>query len=359
MASLSGLNCKFKTIVLASVSAIVLTACDTLTEGEAPAGRASNTQGIEGREIEVPDAYNAQSKALWDGRPSFGGAWIAVTDVRTPEQVRIENTANGRVIKAALYRRERDLPGPPIQVSMDAAQELGMQAGTPVELKVVAIRKEVIEVAPVVADEVSEDTLTDDGVEVAALGAADAIATTVDATTDITGEALPEITETTEVGAAPVGDLGATVPTFASATLEAVVGRSGSTTDAMFAAAALAADAAAAGVDDANTTVVDQAAEPLTGETVAAALAAVPSTEQAAASDQPLNYPFIQVSTVGSQADADAVIAKLKAAGLQAGARQTGERFAVLVGPLKTAAQQTAALANTKKMGYFDAFLTK
>ena len=355
MASLSGHNFKFKAIILASVSAIVLTACDTLKDGEAPAGRASGTQGIENREIEVPDAFSAQSKALWDGRPSFGGAWIAATDVKTPEQVRVENTANGKVIKAALYRRERDLPGPPIQVSMDAAKELGMQAGTPVELKVVAIRKEEIEVAPVNA---GEPIAEDNEVAVAAVGTTGTVAATTDSVS--TGEALPEITQTTEIAAAPVGDLGAKVPTFASAALETMVARGGSTPDAMFAAAALAADAAAVKMETETTGAEQAVAEPLTGETVAAALAAVPPVETAApTSGEPLKYPFIQVSTLGSQADADAVVAKLKAAGLQAGARQTGERFAVLVGPLKTATEQAAALASTKKLGYSDAFLTK
>jgi hypothetical protein len=45
----------------------------------------------------------------------------------------------GQSVRGALFRRERLMPGPSIQVSADAAAELGLLAGSPVKLDIVAI----------------------------------------------------------------------------------------------------------------------------------------------------------------------------------------------------------------------------
>lgn len=103
---------------------------------DAPRGAAA-TAG----EIEAPNAYALTDTGLWDGRPSLGGTWIAVADVKDPDHVLIRNLANGKSVSGALFRRERANPGPRIQVSSDAAQALGMLAGAPVKLSVVALRK--------------------------------------------------------------------------------------------------------------------------------------------------------------------------------------------------------------------------
>ena len=59
-----------------------------------------------------------------------------------PERVIIRNEANGRFVIGALFRRERDNPGPALQVSSDAASALGLLAGAPSVLNVTALRRE-------------------------------------------------------------------------------------------------------------------------------------------------------------------------------------------------------------------------
>ncbi|MEO0937185.1 MAG: SPOR domain-containing protein [Pseudomonadota bacterium] len=100
------------------------------------------------RDVEAPEIFSANEAGLWDGRPSLGGVWVAHPDVQDPERVIIRNNANGKFVVGALFRRERDIPGPRLQVSSDAATELGMLAGAPVALEVTALRKETVTEAP-------------------------------------------------------------------------------------------------------------------------------------------------------------------------------------------------------------------
>ena len=93
------------------------------------------------QEVEAPEVYQVTDSALWDGRPSLGGIWVAAPDVVDPERVVILNPATGKSVTGALFRRERDNPGPLLQVSSDAAEALGMLAGQPTSLRVTALRK--------------------------------------------------------------------------------------------------------------------------------------------------------------------------------------------------------------------------
>lgn len=94
------------------------------------------------RDVEAPEVFQVTEEGLWDGRPSLGGVWVAHPDVGEPERVIIRNQANGNFVIGALFRRERDNPGPALQVSSDAAEALGMLAGAPAELNVTALRRE-------------------------------------------------------------------------------------------------------------------------------------------------------------------------------------------------------------------------
>ncbi|HSG36153.1 MAG TPA: SPOR domain-containing protein [Paracoccaceae bacterium] len=107
---------------------------------------AAEPQMIE-QDVEKPDVFSVTDSGLWDGRPSLGGVWVAHADVDEPERVIIRNTANDRFVIGALFRRERDNPGPALQVSSDAAEALGMLAGAPTTLSVVALRREMVPVA--------------------------------------------------------------------------------------------------------------------------------------------------------------------------------------------------------------------
>lgn len=94
------------------------------------------------RDVEAPQVYQVSADALWDGRPSLGGVWVASVDVKDPERVIMRNPANGKFVIGALFRRERDNPGPPLQISSDAAEALGLLAGQPGKISVTALRRE-------------------------------------------------------------------------------------------------------------------------------------------------------------------------------------------------------------------------
>jgi cell division septation protein DedD len=97
------------------------------------------------RDFEAPDVFQVTETGLWDGRPSLGGVWVAHPDVKDPERVIIRNQANGKFVIGALFRRERDNPGPSLQLSSDAADAIGVLAGQPVPLNVTAFRREAVE----------------------------------------------------------------------------------------------------------------------------------------------------------------------------------------------------------------------
>lgn len=111
------------------------------------AAQASGGKTIE-RDVEAPEVFSAQEDGLWDGRPSLGGVWVAHPDVDDPERVMIRNESNNKFVVGALFRRERDIPGPKLQISSDAAAALGILAGAPTKLNVVALRREEIAEEP-------------------------------------------------------------------------------------------------------------------------------------------------------------------------------------------------------------------
>lgn len=96
------------------------------------------------RDIEAPDIFDVSEAGLWDGRPSLGGIWVAHPDVTDPQRVIIRNTSNGQSVVGALFRRQRDIPGPRIQVSSDAAEAIALLPGAPVNLHVTALTRETV-----------------------------------------------------------------------------------------------------------------------------------------------------------------------------------------------------------------------
>lgn len=101
----------------------------------------ADTRGA-ARDVEAPEVFEAKEAGLWDGRPSLGGVWVAHPDAKDPERVIIRNQQNGKFVIGALFRKERETPGPRLQVSSDAAAALGVLAGQPTNLDVVALRRE-------------------------------------------------------------------------------------------------------------------------------------------------------------------------------------------------------------------------
>jgi rare lipoprotein A len=139
-----------RVIALAAIAAIA--ACDDTQmprSADAPSGEVEVTAAANpataaslAQDVEAPEVFQVADEGLWDGRPSLGGLWVAHSDVTDPERVIIRNEENGRSITAALFRRERENPGPRFQVSSDAAEALGMLAGSPATLNVTALRRD-------------------------------------------------------------------------------------------------------------------------------------------------------------------------------------------------------------------------
>ncbi|MCO4843743.1 MAG: SPOR domain-containing protein [Yoonia sp.] len=148
------------------IAAMGLTGCDESgkfnlaalapqTDGEASSPVISQSTQLVERDVEAPDVFQITGQGLWDGRPSLGGVWVAHPTAVDPERVIIRNETNGKFVIGALFRRERENPGPALQVSSDAAEALGLLAGAPATLNVTALRRE--EAPEVVAPEATTD----------------------------------------------------------------------------------------------------------------------------------------------------------------------------------------------------------
>ncbi len=185
-------------IVMVGAGALFLSACDESgqfanpfqntapTGEEAATGETSSVKLVE-RDVEAPDVFQVTDMGLWDGRPSLGGVWVAHPDVKEPERVIIRNNENSKFVIGALFRRERENPGPVLQVSSDAATALGMLAGAPAQLNVTALRREEAQdpaAAPAAAapageldapDSVEETTLGPSGAVAGAAAALDEV----------------------------------------------------------------------------------------------------------------------------------------------------------------------------------------
>ena len=111
------------------------------------------------RDVEAPEVFQVTEAGLWDGRPSLGGVWVAHPDVKAPERVIIRNSSNNKFVVGALFRRERENPGPRLQVSSDAAEALGMLAGQPKKLNVTALRREEVAPEPTPTEDAAAETL--------------------------------------------------------------------------------------------------------------------------------------------------------------------------------------------------------
>jgi cell division septation protein DedD len=153
------------------------------------------------RDVEAPDVFQTTDKALWDGRPSLGGVWVATPDAKDPERVIIRNPANGKFVIGALFRREADNPGPRLQISSDAADALGMLAGEPATVNVTALRREE---APATAPDASRPLLD----------AAETVETTpIDEVTSTAAAAIDKASEKPATGPAiPVAPASGTAP---------------------------------------------------------------------------------------------------------------------------------------------------
>ncbi|RMF39695.1 MAG: SPOR domain-containing protein [Alphaproteobacteria bacterium] len=197
-----------------------------------PVTRPSAALYVENTEtdVEAPAVFENSGAAVWDGRPTLGGVWVAHPLADRPERVLISNTENGRQVKGALFRRDEALGGPAIQLSSDTARALGIKPGVVTPLHIVALRRTVVkpepvaEPAPALAENRTapvKDSKADASLAAATLQTPPAAAAESETPPVATAEAAPEPdaarptestpTETTEVATAPA-DAVAEVP---------------------------------------------------------------------------------------------------------------------------------------------------
>jgi hypothetical protein len=154
----------------------LLTGCGWLdfvtdTSNNAP----SNMTNMVERDVEAPDIVNISEAGLWDGQPSLGGIWVAHPDAKDPEKVIIRNPQNKRFVIGAIFRREREFSGPSLQLSSDAADALGISAGQPTNVSVVALLRQSVPVATLDAEK-AEDQVIDESLDLIKQSAETAIA---------------------------------------------------------------------------------------------------------------------------------------------------------------------------------------
>lgn len=325
--------------VLCTLSMFGLAACEdglpfgATGDGEEGAAVVPSAPEKGVRDVERPDIFSTTENALWDGRPSLGGIWVAHPDVTDPERAIIRNETNGQSIAGALFRRERTSPGPKLQLSSDAAAALNVLAGKPTEVSVVVVRQEEFEVeppAPVLSEEeVGEGE--DPGDADPAIAAA-ATAAAVDG-----AEATPERprnnflnrlfsrrAQEPEEPALEATAESAETPEVETATLDPV-----------------AASAAAA---------IDRAEE-----------AEPPTPRPASAPANSLRNPFVQVGLFSVEQNARDAATSLREVGIVPtllSGKLSGEPvWRVVVGPMTSADDQDAVLEQVRNLGYADAFL--
>jgi len=343
-----------------SVAALALAGCEDgtglgssrpETAATAAADRPAATRLVE-RDVEAPEVFQQNEAGLWDGRPSLGGVWVAHPDVTDPERVLIRNRANGETVIGALFRRERDGPGPRFQVSSDAAAALGMLAGAPVDLDVTALRRKEApapaaepepaeEAAPVAAAEPEETVPADDPIQSAAAAIDRA-------------EATEEATEAAQADAAADSE------------------------DAETASAAVASAEAAQPEPEPRGFLAGlfrrRPAEPLSAIAGASAAGASAGTvvAQEISSDAPRPQPasaramtgaegtYVQIGIYSVEANAERTAAMMRQNGVvpQILRQEAGGNsfWRVVVGPATTRGERSALLRKVKGLGFDDAY---
>lgn len=284
---------------------------------EADTPEESGPQQFIEKDVEAPEVFSETDKALWDGRPSLGGVWVAHTDVNDPERVVIRNAANGRKVIGALFRRERDSAGPALQLSSDAAEALGVVAGVPVELSVVAMRKKKI---PIGQPEPTEPVKAADAPE-------DVVASSLEP------QRAPD-DGLTPAPAAPKPAASKPVATPAASTSAAAATR--------------------------------PMIKPLPRPNKPLRTAAAPKPAPAAPASKPASpgsKRYIQMGFFSVQSNAEKTLSRLQSQGIQGkiiASESNGTKFwRVLAGPTSTSDGAESILARVKALGFSDAFIVK
>ena len=298
-----------RSVCIALFATLLVSGCDNLPPQFQPRSVDANADGpnlaggtslsFEERDIEAPEVFNVTDTAVWDGRPSFGGVWAAYPGNTQPERVVITNSKNGKSVVGALFKSEKENPGPKIKLSSDAASELGVVAGEPTELTIVAIRKQPVQLK----------------------------------TTPVSVEPVPEAAPVAEVAVAAAPAAIETTPIQTEVLTETL----------------------AAAIETAPKPRPAQADKPAIN-----APAPTPVVVDAPPSSVP-EKPFIQVATLTSEANATTLEKKLADAGISSLIRVSKtssgkDLYRVLAGPAVTQDALRTLSEDVAKLGFSDAF---
>lgn len=348
------------------------------TGGQSPAGAGASaeagaatgffgaTKAAEARDVESPDVFSFAGKGLWDGRPSLGGVWVAHSSVKDPERVIIRNTVSGKSVVGALFRRERENPGPSLQVSSDAADALGLLAGQPTEMSVIALRHEEIPVAEPAPEPVpSADAVNASGAAVAAPApetASNAASNTASNTAALAQKAPPANPNRPELAADALavekparkglfGFLKKKPKAQQTDTVAAPVSSEVSTGEIEQKPLDPLVATVTTGIENAETGGVT---EPVVG---AAQSEAAPTPKST------LSKAYVQIGIFSTEVNAQFAVDQMNAEGMVAtvkpGEKDGKPYWRVIVGPVATAAERSALIARIKQSGYRDAFPVK
>jgi cell division septation protein DedD len=338
-------------------AALVLAGCQTGTSpfAKKDAGATATPNDAQGivtmeKDVEAPETFSLSGEGLWDGRPSLGGVWVAHASVKDPERVLVRNAKNGKSVVGALFRRERENPGPSLQVSSDAAEALGMLAGQPTEISVVALKRQELdlttaaEVTPATEDAAGNvETIAPAAIETGAVAATSADEG-VAATETAASEDMADVSE-----AAP--------ETKKRSLFGGLFKRKPKVDDAM----ADGADTAAPIADTAGAGAIEQAPlDPVVG-TAAAGIAEAESRQAAAPATVPtLKRAYVQIGIFSSEANASTAVGQMKQAGMTATVvpdQSNGKTYwRVIVGPAASVGERDALAGRVKGIGYPDAY---
>lgn len=364
-------------------AALLLVSCDESamppflqSDGEAAASEGTDglitpTTDIVERDVEAPDVFSTTEAGLWDGRPSLGGVWVAHPDVQDPERAIIRNTENGVEVIGALFRRERDNPGPRLQVSSDAASALNMLAGAPSELSVVVLRREEEEIIP----EEPETELAEAETTEPELAEPEPLIVDV---IEPVEEPETETAAASEVAAPPARQAPA-APVMSAETIAAQVPDTPLSEDALapLAAAAIAvaeaeaaaqAEAAAepsADVEGVEEVTVAPLVQPTPAPTTTAneVAAELETVDTAATAEEPvttLEKPYIQVGIFNEFDNAAGAGQRLRDAGVIPTLLEQESNgrafFRIVIGPAQNERMRQVLLDKVRGLGYSDAY---
>ncbi|MCC5986277.1 MAG: SPOR domain-containing protein [Pararhodobacter sp.] len=371
---------RFAGVLFGGVAALgLLAGCSQTDVGEGASRAAVSSDLTRGsarvieRDVEAPEVFSIEETGLWDGRPSLGGVWVAHPEASDPERVMIRNAQTGETVVGALFRRERENPGPRFQISSEAANALGILPGQPTTIRVVALQLQQIEPDPEPRQERAEQPAADAAPEEAGEERAGDTATGDARDSDEVAEATGNA-EQTEMHERPSGlrglfsrrdpaPAGAASPEIAMTSLPEP-----GQTEQPHAMARTDGQAEPPARERRGLSRLfgrsERNDEP---EPQSAALIPIPedapeSRPEAASAPaaSALDRPFVQIGIFSVESNAQGARERMQQAGLSAEIRRgrmgDNQFWRVVVGPAQDRAGQAAVLDRVREMGFGDAY---